>query len=223
MTNSSTYVTLDSIIRDLLAREELSMHYYPLFYLHAKNAVKTIHKFYRPEVKTTPVDIVDGIGDIPVDCTKIHTVWLNEDGRKSMLTEDKNLAIVPDDNIDEFTNKDSNGIPMDLSMLKASVNANTYAVDGDQIRVNETLSLTRIYVTHSYDVTKIGTSISVNALCEDVIWDYIKWKRAASNSMKRLDASLLERNYYNSLKIFRAVTSGITIGAIRDRLRKTHN
>ena len=228
MTNSNTYISLDTILRRLLAKSQLTLHFYVPFYLHGKDAVKEIFTIHKPEFKVVEVTLTNGVGDIPADCLKVNEVYIqNADRKKTYVPDDGLIAqeTVPDN--DEDTPDWVNGIYQGDHWASGENFIRSYVeIPGDNkfrlqaAGVNSAASeITKVYLVYSYDNSVISGSTMVHPLAERAIYDFIRWQRAGHARIKRLDVETLKREYGNSIGQFRSATSNLS-GDLISRLKR---
>ena len=214
MINSTQYITLDTIIWRLLAKSQLTSHFYTPFMIHGKDAVKEIFTIHKPDFKVAEVVLTDGVGDIPVDCLKVNEVYIQNGDRKKPFVEDSGLIAqetVPDN--DEDTADWVNGRFQGNSWATGEnfIKSYTRIAGSDKFRL-QTLGadgITKVYLTYTYDNSVITNLTMVHPYAERSIYDFIRWQRAGHTDIKRLDVRPLTSAYANSIGQFRSAISNL--------------
>ena len=228
MTNSSTYITLDVVIRRLLAKSQLTTHFYAPFYLHAKDAVDELFKISMPQYKVAEVTITSGIGDLPADCLQVKEIYIQNADRKKPYVEDNGLIAqetVPDN--DENTADWVNGIYQGNHWASGENFIRSYVeipgADKFRLQVAGNTDITKVYITYKYDNSVIAGITTIHPFMERPIYDFIRWQRAGHATIKRLDVGTLKLEYYNSLGNFRSLINKLDEQVLSRLKRRSKN
>ena len=228
MTNSTQYITLDSVIWKLLAKSQLTSHFYTPFMLHGKDAVKEIYTIHKPDFKVAEVTLTDGVGAIPADCLRVNEVYIQSDDRKKPFVEDPQLiasATIPDNG--EDTADWVNGIYQGDEWATGENYIRSYVriegTDTFRLQVKGNENITKVYLTYTYDNSVITNLTRVHPFAERSIYDFIRWQRAGHANIKRLDVATLKNEYSNSIGQFRSTIMNISGEIIRRSQRRGKN
>lgn len=224
MTNSTQYITLDSIIWKLLAKSQLTSHFYTPFMLHGKDAVKEIFTIHKPDFKVAEVTITDGVGDIPSDCLKVQEVYIQNGDRMKPFVQDSGLIaqeVVPDD--DQDTADWVNGRFQGNSWATGENFIRSYVeipgANKFRLQTAATSGISKVYIVYTYDNSVITNLTMVHPFAERAIYDFIRWQRAGHADIKRLDVRTLKSEYANSIGQFRSTIMNLS-GALIGRLNR---
>jgi hypothetical protein len=227
MTNNNTYVTLDSIIRKLLSKSQLTTHFYAPFFLHAKDAVAELFNIHSPQYKVAEITITDGIGDIPADCLVAKEIYIESGDVKKPYIED--ISLVPaetmsatEEDVDNWHNRVYQGYSWGAGKNFIRSYVEIPGANKFRLKVDGNDAITKVYMLYTYDNSVIGTSTTVHPFMERPIYDFIRWQRAGHATVKRLDVRILKQEYYNSVGQFRSLISKTTeqvIGRLKRRAK----
>jgi hypothetical protein len=213
----------------MLAKENLTTHFYVPFYLHAKDALRNINFGSMPNLITAQATVTDQVITLPTDCLKLITLYELRGDRKAEFAEDRTLAqtVQTWEDVEVADQPDYiDGINQGRDGDRGAKFRRTFQfVDGtNTIRIKEGSEVpATMYIRYISTNPVSGSNSLIHPMVEQCIDDWVKWKRSESGKIKRLDSTLLRRNFHDSLSELRSNRVRITKQLLIQTSRKMNN
>jgi len=196
---TSALINIKNIVRKFLFKYKISDDDYIIYLEHAYDMVRNLSLFHSKYFNTEKLT-TDSIGSaaLPDDLLEITKVFNNYNGRMWTFTEKNDMFIqdltgeanYPDDQVFGFG-------------ARGAINPYYYKVDW----ANRRIYIDGLGAGAEFYINYIGTGITadttVPASANEVFDNYLKWRYAEINKMSVTERRERERNYNNSLLMFR--------------------